>query len=368
MKLLNFKQLEHKKIWNNGMMGMTYGFIGTLIVGTIIGFLSINQDNQFSYLINNIKKMLYYVCPFAIGVGVGVQMKFNIFKIFALGIASFIIGHSQIIPKFENETINWTTTKIAINEFSLSPGDVFGAFMGAMFITYVFKIIVWRTLFDILITPIIGIFLGILGMMWITYLTSSVLVVLKWIIFHSINKNYWIAILLAPVVGTLMGLALSFPTSSAAIAFSLSLSGYAATAAMGGTAGQMIAFGIMTYKGNKKVSSAMAVGLTTSMLQMKNFSRHRKLLIIPCLVSAVSATFAVIAFPLEFPMQSPTSGMGTSGLYGPIFTLKENGWNNYNAYLNVFIAQIIVPIILTFTLSYLLIDYWPLIKREWLII
>jgi uncharacterized membrane protein len=50
-----------------------------------------------------------------------------------------------------------------------------------------------------------------------------------------------------------MGLALSLPTSSAAMAFALNLHGDAAIVAIAATAGQMISFGVMTYMLTKNV-------------------------------------------------------------------------------------------------------------------
>lgn len=44
-----------------------------------------------------------------------------------------------------------------------------------------------------------------------------------------------------------MGVSLSLPTSSAAMAMALNLSGDAAIAAMAGTAAQMLSFGVMTW-------------------------------------------------------------------------------------------------------------------------
>jgi uncharacterized membrane protein len=59
--------------------------------------------------------------------------------------------------------------------------------------------------------------------------------------------------------------------------------------------------------------------------------------------------------------------MGTSGLYGQIFTLKENGWNNIYAWLNVIFIQLLLPSMLTIPLVYLAIKK-GLIKNKDLII
>lgn len=127
-----------------------------------------------------------------------------------------------------------------------------------------------------------------------------------------------------------MGLALSLPTSSAAIAFALHLKGDAATAAMAGTAAQMISFGVMTYISTKSIQKSLAVGFGTSMLQIHNFSRKPQLLILPAVISALAALVAVPALPLAFPLEGgtggrTTSGMGSAALYGQIFTLHDNG-------------------------------------------
>ena len=90
----------------------------------------------------------------------------------------------------------------------------------------------------------------------------------------------------------------------------------------------MISFGVMTYLATGKLSKAFAVGLGTSMLQMENFMKKPKLLILPTMLSAFMAMIAVATLPLEFPVptgHSVTSGMGTASLYGQIFTLNDNG-------------------------------------------
>ena len=61
------------------------------------------------------------------------------------------------------------------------------------------------------------------------------------------------------------------------------------------------------------------------MLHMPNFMKKPRILIIPCIAGALSALLAVSIVPLDFVKGTPTTGMGLCGLYGPIFTLNENG-------------------------------------------
>ena len=374
MKITHIKLLDHKRLWTNGMIGMTWGFIATLVAGTIIGLLAINQENNFAIFITNIKYILYYICPFAIGASIGIKNQFEPLRIIALAIVSLLIGHSQVVPKFilEQESIDWTVSRVGINfinglKMGL-PGDIFGAFLASMIFVYVIKIFEWKMMLDIIIIPIFGILFGMFGLLWIAYLTSTILVLTEWVIYNSANKVHWAGILLAPIIGSLMGLALSLPTSSAAIAFAIYLKGDVATAAMAGTAGQMLAFGMLTYVATGKFSTAISVGLGTSMLQMKNFSRYPRALLIPTLVSGLSALLAVAAFPLAFPVRGVTSGMGTCGFYGQIFTLNDNGWTNLTAYLNVGIIQIMFPLFLTQILIMLFINRYKIIKKKWFVI
>ncbi len=340
------KEIDHKSIWLGSMIGMTWGFIASLIVGSIIGLLAINQHNAFSIMIDNVKNGFTYITPFAIGIGIGVKLKLNPLQIFALGAGAFIIGHSLLKPSYSNG-IDWSAS-IGINTKLFLPGDVFGAWIGGVALVYFFKAIKWKTFLDIIIVPIIGVLIGITLSFFLTYATSTILVLMEWTVEHTINKRHWIAILLAPVLGLIMGLALSLPTSSAAIAISLALHGDAATAAIAATSAQMISFGIMTYLATGKLTQAFAVGLGTSMLQMNNFMKKPKILIVPTLMSSLMALIAVASLPLLFPVTSVTSGMGTVALYGQIFTLNENGWTNGFAWMNVVFMQLLIPIILTF--------------------
>lgn len=124
-----------------------------------------------------------------------------------------------------------------------------------------------------------------------------------------------------------MGLALTLPISSAAIAFSLSLSGNAGIAALAGTSAQMVTFAVITYLGTKSIPQALSVGIGTSMLQIKNYSRHPILLLVPTISSGLCALIATASFApgalINYAGNTVTTGMGTCALYGQIYTFIE---------------------------------------------
>ena len=65
------KKIDHKKLWIDSMIGMTIGFMATLIIAQIFAIIGIySKDNVFI----DIKKGLTYITPFAIGVAVGAKL------------------------------------------------------------------------------------------------------------------------------------------------------------------------------------------------------------------------------------------------------------------------------------------------------
>ncbi len=115
------------------------------------------------------------------------------------------------------------------------------------------------------------------------------------------------------VVSTVMGLCLTAPISSAAIAISLGLDGLAAGAAAVGCSAQMIGFAVASYRENK-LGGLVAQGLGTSMLQFGNICRRPQILIAPTLAGAILGPVSTAVFHMvNNPMGA---GMGTSGLVG----------------------------------------------------
>ncbi|NQZ66179.1 MAG: PTS sugar transporter subunit IIC [Mycoplasmatales bacterium] len=345
------KKINHKGLWFDSMTGMTLGFIATLIVGTIIGIFGLYSNNN---IFITVKKVMTFITPFGIGIGIGIKHKLKPLEILSVGIVAFIVGRSLISPKWENNTINFENIDVNINLSFYTPGDVFASWLAGVGMLYFFKFYKKETALDIFIIPLISVFLGIFGALWLTYITSFFTVSFEWIIHNTINEKLWLGLLLAPIFGMIMGLALSLPTSSAAMAVALGLNGDSAVVAIAATSSQMIAFGVMTYVHTKSISKSLAVGFGTSMLQISNFTKKPKLLIIPVLTSMIVGTISLATFDGLLPfsdVNSATSGMGTSALYGQIFTLKENGWLNEYAWLNIIFIQIALPALLSFIMS-----------------
>ena len=158
------------------------------------------------------------------------------------------------------------------------------------------------------------------------------------------------------IVAVLMGIILTLPVSSAAIAIALSLSGLAAGAATVGCCAQMVGFAVMGFKENHW-SGLLSQGLGTSMLQMPNIVKNPLIWIPPTLSGAILAPIATVGFQMA---NIPSgAGMGTSGLVGQIGTLNAMG-NAPNIWLAISLLHFVLPAILTLLIAHVMR------KKDWI--
>lgn len=179
-----------------------------------------------------------------------------------------------------------------------------------------------ETRIDVLITPLVTIFVGVslaaLCAPAIGQAASSLGQVIMW---ATEQEPFVMGILVSVIVG----IALTLPISSAAICAALSLTGLAGGAAVAGCCAQMIGFAVMSYPENK-VGGLISQGLGTSMLQMGNIVRNPRIWIPAIVTSAITGPIATCIFHLEMNGAAVSSGMGTCGLVGQIGVYT--GWVN----------------------------------------
>ena len=154
-------------------------------------------------------------------------------------------------------------------------------------------------------------------------------------------------VLMSIIVAVLMGIILTLPVSSAAIAIALSLSGLAAGAATVGCCAQMVGFAVMGFKENRW-SGLLSQGLGTSMLQMPNIVKNPLIWIPPTLSGAILAPIATVGFQMA---NIPSgAGMGTSGLVGQVGTLNAMG-NAPQIWLAIGLLHFVLPAVLTLIIA-----------------
>ena len=209
-----------------------------------------------------------------------------------------------------------------------------------------------ETRVDILVTPLVTIFIGIaLSAWWAPALGSAAMKVGDVIMWATELQPFLMGIL----VSVLVGVALTLPISSAAICAALGLTGLAGGAAVAGCCAQMVGFAVMSFPENKW-GGLISQGIGTSMLQMGNIVRNPRIWIAPIVTSAITGPIATCVFHLRMDGAAVSSGMGTCGLVGQIGVYT--GWVNDIAagtkasvtgfdWLGLIIISFVLPAVLT---------------------
>ncbi len=223
-------------------------------------------------------------------------------------------------------------------------GGPVGCFFAAALGAEAGKMINKSTPVDIVITPATTLVVGIAVAQYIGPPIAALMNACGALIMWAVELQPF---LMGMVVSVVMGILLTLPVSSAAIAISLSLSGLAAGAATVGCATQMIGFAVMSYKENK-VAGLLSQGLGTSMLQMPNIVRNPKIWIPTIVASAILGPVATLVFQMQ---NIPSgAGMGTSGLVGQVGTITAMG-NSTQVWFSIGVLHFVLPAILTLLIT-----------------
>ncbi|RWX52839.1 PTS transporter subunit IIC [Photobacterium chitinilyticum] len=227
-------------------------------------------------------------------------------------------------------------------------GGPVGAYIASVAATECGKLVANETKIDILLTPAVTVVVGVTVGTLVGPQVGALMTALGDLIMYSTQLQ---PLLMGMVVAVLMGMALTLPISSAAIAIMLSLNGLAAGAATVGCCAQMVGFAVMSFRENRW-AGVVAQGLGTSMLQMPNIVKNHKIWLPPILASAILGPIATLVFTLE---NTPLgAGMGTSGFVGQIqsfIALDAAGWSSGEIYTAVILMHLILPAVVTLIIA-----------------
>ena len=171
-----------------------------------------------------------------------------------------------------------------------------------------------ETKVDILVTPLVTIFVGVGLSMLIAAPIGAAASQVGTLIMWATELQ---PLLMGILVSVLVGIALTLPISSAAICAALNLTGLAGGAAVAGCCAQMVGFAVMSFKENG-VGGLVSQGIGTSMLQMPNILKKPRVWLPPIIASAITGPIATCVFKLQMNGPAVSSGMGTCGLVGQI--------------------------------------------------
>lgn len=308
----------------NVLNGMAHGLFASLIIGLIIKQIGGIADIAALEVFGRIAQLM--MGP-AIGAGVAYSIGASPLGIFA----SMIAG-----------AIGAGTVSLEDGAALLNIGEPVGALVASLAGAEVSRLVSGRTKVDIVLVPaatiIAGGYAGLYAGPWIASMMSM--------IGNMINVATQMHPLpMGILVSVMMGMILTLPISSAALAISLGLSGLAAGAATVGCCCQMIGFAVQSYRENG-LGGLIAQGLGTSMLQIPNIVKNPLIWIPPTISSAILGPLATLFFKME--NNRIGAGMGTSGLVGQFGTYAEMG---NSAWPGMIILHFLLPAVLTLFFS-----------------
>jgi uncharacterized membrane protein len=219
-------------------------------------------------------------------------------------------------------------------------GGPAGALIAAMFGAEFGKIVYKQTKLDIMITPMVTILAGYLAAM---VFGPPINTFMNWLGLTIMWATELQPLIMGVIVATLVGLSLTGPISSAALAIMLDLSGLAAGASTAGCCAQMVGFAVMSFSDNRW-EGLLTQGLGTSKIQMPNVIKNPWILLPPTLAGMITGPLSITVWQME---NLPAgAGMGSSGLVGQILTISAMGINS-TVLLAIALLHFLLPACLT---------------------
>lgn len=337
------KVLHH--IFIDGLSGMASGLFATLIVGTITAQIG----GFIGGTIGEYIKMVSYLAQSLTGIGIGVSVackfKASPLVMVSAGVCGLIGASSKAMIAGNIIQISETGSKTALIGI---PGEPLGAFIAAMVAIEIGRLVAGKTKVDILVTPIVSITAGAIAGILVGPPISTFMTWLGGLVNMGAKNQPF---LMGIIVAVLMGMILTLPISSAAIGVILGLNGIAAGAATIGCCAQMVGFAVASYRENK-VGGLVAQGIGTSMLQVPNIVRKPLIWLPPIITSAILGPISTCV--LQMTNNPVGSGMGTSGLIGPILTYQTmtgSGVSGGVVLLEIVLMHVVLPAVITLIIS-----------------
>ncbi len=227
-------------------------------------------------------------------------------------------------------------------------GGPVGAFLAAVVGAEFGKIVSKETPIDIVVTPAVtAIFGSIVG-----YLAGPGINQFMIALGQVINR----ATELQPVpmgmaVAAIMGITLTLPISSTAIAIMIAIAGPASGAAVVGGCAHTVGFGIQSLRENGW-GGFVTQALGSPMIQIGNIVKKPILMVPPTIAAMIIGPMVTTVFKME--SISAAAGTGTSGLVAPLGALAamtEAGYPSGEIWLKIIVFCFIAPAILTWIIS-----------------
>ena len=367
MENVNQEQTKKKnnvlEFFMKTLNGMAYGLFATLIIGTIFGTIgtlfAYGSGNGFCDFFVNILKghdgwiglatVLQCLTGAGIGVGIALSLKFDPLKTIVLAAVGEIAAVFSLSTAF---VTNPSGVEHLGAKFQI--GDPLTIYLVCIAVALLIKyVLTKKTPVDIILVPLFGITVGLFLSLGIRYPAICVTWSIQWLVDKG---TLAVPFVMGMIVAVLMGMALTAPISSAAIAAMIFVSSganqegliIASGAAVIGCSTQMVGFAIQSRKDNN-IGTVISIGIGTSMLQFKNILKKPVIWLPTIIASAILGPISTCW--IKVICMGSSAGMGTAGLVGQIGTISsmlENGSDTWRIIVGILALQIVLPGALVF--------------------
>jgi len=288
-------EISARRYGVDAMSAMAQGLFCSLLIGTILNTLGTQLGLP---ILNEIGDFAARMSGPAMAVAIGFALKCPPMVLFSL----VTVGYSS--------------------NYYGGAGGPLAVLIIAIIAAEIGKAVSKETKIDILVTPLVTIFIGVLLSSLIAPAIGKAANEVGKVIMWATDQQPFIMGILVSVI---VGIVLTLPISSAAICASLGLVGLAGGAALAGCCANMVGFAVISFRENGW-GGLLSQGLGTSMLQMGNIVKNPKIWIPAIVTSAITGPISTCLFRLQMNGPAVASGMGTCGLVGPIG--GYTGWIN----------------------------------------
>ncbi|NBI05284.1 PTS transporter subunit IIC [Senegalia massiliensis] len=299
---------------------MALGLFATLITGVI--FRTVGERLGIDYFVDVIGPKAIAVSGPGIAVAVALGLKSPPLVLFASTINGFI-GYEL--------------------------GGPVGAFLAAVVGAEFGKAVSKETPIDVVVTPMVTAIAGSLVGSLVGPGINEFMLALG----AFVNR----ATLLQPIpmgiiVAAIMGITLTLPISSTAIAIMIAIAGPASGAAVVGGCAQSVGFGIQSIRENGW-SGFITQALGSPMIQIGNIVKKPILLVPPTITGMILGPLVTTIFPME--SISAAAGTGTSGLVAPLGALaamsSAGTYSTAEIWIKIIVFCFIAPGVICWAIS-----------------
>lgn len=335
----------------DAMSAMALGLFASLLIGTIINTIGQNVDPGSA-----ISGKLLEIGSYATSVTGPVM--------------ALAIGHALMAPPLVLYSL--AAVGAACNALGGSGGPLAVFFIGII-ACEIGKLVSKETKIDIIVTPAVTIITGGILAILFAPLFKTACDALGVFIGWATNLQ---PLLMGVVVSVVVGAVLTLPISSAAICAAIGLSGsvvlagladgsatveiwnglsLAGGAATAGCCAHMLGYAVLSFPDNG-IGGFVAQGIGTSMLQVPNLMKKPVLWIPPSITAAITGALSTCVFQMRNNGPAISSGMGTSGLVGPIGIIS--GWasmpDGYKAGAFQWIGMLLICFVLPVAITWII--------------